>query len=210
MSVRTTALLMMIGLGGTFLLRTLNSVWPALYASPLLARLVAIWFLVASLFALSFFWSVQSAWQGGGRAHLEAASRLATMGAVLAVFLRLRNFVSTLQEEGTVVPSATREIVPFLELIAALALFWFFYRVHVELADRILGTRGAVMGSGIFSLVAFLGFLVPIVPNIPRELAQLTGFLVLFSVLLGLLAVGGLLRFLNFVRRDPQALTEGR
>lgn len=207
MSVRTTALLMMIGLVGTFLLRTLNSIWPLLYAQPLLARLVAGLLFVASLFALFFFWSVQSAWQEGGRARLEAASRLATMGAALAALLRLRGLVSVLLKPEAAVLGALEELLPFLELIAVLALFWFFYRVHVELADRISGTRGAVMGAGIFLLVAALRFLLPILPSIPSGMARLTGLVVVFSLPLGLLAVGGLLRFLTFVWREPQALT---
>ena len=207
MSVRTTALLMMIGLGGTFLLRTLNSVLPTLYAPPPLARLAAIWFFVASLFALSFFWSVQSAWQGGGRTQLEAASRLAAMGAALAVLLRLRGALNVFRDVPGSATSVVGEIVPFLELISVLTLLWFFYVVHVRLGARVHGTGGALLGAALFSLAALLVFLLQELPAVPKWLAQRSWPVVVSSIPLGFLAVGGLLRFLFFVRRNPQALT---
>lgn len=208
MTLRTTALLMMLGLGGTFLLRTANSVWPALFASLSAARLVASLLLAASLCTLSFFWSVWSSWRGWD-SRIERASRVAMMGAALAVLLRLRSvfFLFGGHRWGTV--GAMGDLLAFLELVSVLAILWFFYVVHSELAQRLPGTGAALMGAAIFTLGTSLTFLLHVLPAPPRWLAERSWFLVILSIPLGLLAVMGLMRFLISVRRVPGTLTGG-
>jgi len=206
MPIRTTALLMTIGLAGTFVIRSANSIWPSLYDSLHTARLMALLLLVASLFTLSFFWSVQTAWAGSGRSRLEAASRLATVGAALAVLVALRNILGLFREDR-VVPARMEDLEAFVSLISMLAMFWFFYAVHAELRGVIPGTGGALAGAALFALAALLTFLLHVLPAPPRWLATRSAPLVLLSLPLGLLAVLGVLRFLAAVRRQPQGLT---
>lgn len=205
MSIRTTALLMMIGIAGTFVIRTANSIWPWLYESLQTARLMSLLLLVASLFTLFFFWSVQSAWAESGRSRLEAASRLATVGAALAVLVALRNVLGLFRAER--VPLARMEdLEAFVSLISMLAMFWFFYAVHAELRGAIPGTGGALVGAALFAFAALLTLLLHILPAPPRWLAMRSTPLVLLSLPLGLLAVLGVLRFLASVRRQPEAM----
>jgi hypothetical protein len=206
MSVRTTALLTMVGLAGTFVIRTANSVAPALYDSLLVARIVAVLLLVASLFYLSFFWSVQTAWAGGGRSRLEGASRLATVGAALAVLLRLRLWLGVLGESRGIAPASMEGMAAFVQVISVLALLWFFYVVHVELRHSVVGTGGALLGAALFAFAALITLLLHVLPQPPAWLAERSWFVVVLSIPLGLVAVVGLLRFLAAVRRDPRAL----
>lgn len=206
MSVRTTALLIMVGLVGTFVIRTANSIWPGLYDSLMAARVMALLLLVASLFHLAFFWSVQSAWAGGGRPRLEGASRLATVGAALAVLLRLRLLLGVLGEARGIAPAGMEGLAAFVQLISMLALLWFFYVVHAQMGRRVSGTGGALAGAAIFACAALVTAVLYVLPEPPRWLAERSWPIVILSIPLGLLAVVGLLRFLVSVRRDPEAL----
>jgi hypothetical protein len=210
MTLRKTALLMMLALAGTFVIRTANSIWPSLYDSLLAARVVALALLVASLFTLSFFWAVQAAWAGSGGSRLEAASRLATVGAALAVLLRLREMLGVLRESRGIAPATLGEVTAFVELITVLTMLWFFWVVHSEKGGTVPGTGGAVAGAAIFALMTLLTFLLSVLPTPPAWLASRSWPLVVAMIPLGLLAVLGLVRFLVAVRRDPAALTGTR
>jgi hypothetical protein len=208
MSVRTTALFMMIGLAGTFVIRTANSLWPTLYSSLSSARFVALLLLAASLFTLFFFWSVWSALRRG-RSRLERAARVAMIGATLAVVLRLRSLLVLLGDTRGSAPNAMGDFLATLELASVLAFLWFFYVVNSELAQRLSGTGGAVAGAALFAFAALVALFLHVVPAPPQWLAERSWFLVILSIPLGLLAVGALLRFLISVRRHPEALVGG-
>jgi hypothetical protein len=208
MSVRTTALLMMISLAGTFLIRTANSLWPALYASLSSARFVAFLLLVAGLFTLSFFWSVWSTLDRS-QSRLARASLVATVGAALVVLLRLRSVLFLLSETPGNMLNAAGGLLTVLELAGMLTFLWFFYVVNSEIAQRLPGTGGAVIGAALFAFAALLTLFLHVVPARPPWLAERSGFLVFLSIPLGLLAVGGLLLFLVSVRQHPEALVGG-
>ena len=203
MTIRTAALLMMVGLVGTFLIRTANSIWPTLYESLLVARVVALLLLVASLFILSFFWAVQSAWAGSGRSRLEAASRLATVGAALAVLIRLREMLGVLRDSQGIAPASLGEITAFVGLISVVTMLWFFYIVHFALGRAVPGTGGALAGAALFALMTLITLLLHVLPSPPQWLAERSWPLVIASIPLGLLAVLGFVRFLVAVRRHP-------